>query len=470
MVKLETTDSCDSRIDVNSRFLGFYCLIFFLCFGVGVPLTFMFQDPKFIFWGIFSSQIIAMSALLVKFWLQPGYKLLFSSSFWLGVNLLLYFIIRSFYIPSEEYKLYRELNVYILFFVLVFVFFNTVSLNSRVELLARRTIKFIPTGGRLAKFLGIFVLIKLFLLVLSRVFVSGTDVLSVAADTQNQGMSYLFNIDQIATFIYYFMLWVAYSKKKWIWPVLILSSYLLFEYFTGAARMKIILMVFINLYFLDKFVFRVRLVWLVLAAPVVIFIVSFFGYVRNVEIGSGAVYSDAFQMLTSNFSLVFELFVARLDLLPSMLNAYALYVNDGLPNLYGKSYIYMFLHAVPRSIWESKPPLSCALITSIIEPSAFADGVNLYCSIIIEALINFGTISVLIAGAVLGIIGRWLDLFKDGSNAYGIMLYLIFFTYPMGLFNEGFHSNYLAYELYTIFLAILTYFMTSIVVVSHDSR
>lgn len=44
------------------------------------------------------------------------------------------------------------------------------------------------------------------------------------------------------------------------------------------------------------------------------------------------------------------------------------------------------MHSIPRSLWEGKPLLTAALVTSQTHPGAFTDGLNIFSPIIVDEL------------------------------------------------------------------------------------
>ena len=123
-------------------------------------------------------------------------------------------------------------------------------------------------------------------------------------------------------------------------------------------------------------------------SPPLVFVIVLFGYVRNIGIGDAGVLIDALGYFRDHSEAVFDLFMARLDMLPHMAKAFALAANGEAPRLNGMSYVYALLHAIPRNVWPDKPPLTAALLTAITDPGPFRDGVLFYPSVVVEGAVQ----------------------------------------------------------------------------------
>lgn len=406
--------------------------------------------------------------ILVSAWLVfLTYKLkrrnfTFSSGFWLVVNILLYIVVKSFYLENDELLVFFRFYPYIILFFLAFVGGLSFTMPSRTRLFIPLP-ELYPTKRKLLRLILIFFIIKLLSYILRRIFAGSADTtLEVVAQTQNQGMSYLFNISLIGNFVFYMILYVAYAYRKWQKAAVLMSVIFVIDCILSASRTQIVIFLLANCFFYDKYIQKIKFVYLLILTPVIIFIISFFGMVRNIEIGDMHTYLSVFSDFSDDTGLILDLFIKRLDMLPVMLNAYSDLQAGHIKHLYGLSYLYMFLHAIPRNIWPGKPMLSAALITSEVSPDLFSAGINLYCSVIIEAMMNFGLFGVVLSGFVIGRLGRMFDRFKDSRNGYKVLVYIVFFTFPMGLFNEGFHSNYISVMLYQLFLIGVTILLVNL--------
>lgn len=315
-----------------------------------------------------------------------------------------------------------------------------------------------------------FVFFKLFNLAALQLSGAGGDtVLEVAQSTQNQGAGYLFRIEGLAQASYLALLVIAYKTRRHFGIAAILTAILLLDYVYHASRSAIVTLVFIHLFLYHLNIRPVRYVLLLALAPPMIFIIAFFGYVRDIELGSVDVYLTALQFFMDDLSLVFKLFMARMDMLPQIVNAFQLEAAGQLADLHGKSYLYMWLHAVPRSLWSDKPPLTAAYLTEITHPGPFADGVNLYPSILVEGLINFGWVGIGLTGFVIARLTQLYErLLYSGKVAHQAFA-LTIITFPMGLINEGLHSNNMAGLLYGAFL-YWVWLKVGAWIVGHDFR
>jgi oligosaccharide repeat unit polymerase len=299
----------------------------------------------------------------------------------------------------------------------------------------------------------VFVAFKIFGIVLA--FGVGGNALEVAAATQNNGAAYLYKIPLAANAIFLLIMFDSFKNKHgWIIAGIAASIFLI-EAVIATSRLSIVMAALWAAFLYHRYKKPIKIGTVALIGSPLVVVIALFGYARNIEVGSWDAYIEAFSVLSNNPALLSELFLSRLDMLPEMVRGVALYKKSALPTLGGGSYIYMFLHAVPRNIWESKPLLTAALITSITHPGAFEDGVNIFPSIIIESLINFGWVGISVIGCAVGALCASYEKILYSDRAIPTTWALTFFTFPMGLFNEGFHSNFTANLLYTTALIFL---------------
>lgn len=276
----------------------------------------------------------------------------------------------------------------------------------------------------------------------------GSTVLEISNATQNGGASYLYRIPLLANAFYMMLLDSAYRERRHVWLASAASLLLLAIAVASSSRFQVITLVLWNLYFYNRYVRSLSIVWLAVLTPPLVFVVVLFGYVRNIGVGDLGVLLDALVYFQDNSSVIIDLFMARLDMLPQMAKGFALYSAGTAPHLDGMSYVYSLLHAIPRSVWPDKPPLTAALLTAISDPGPFADGVLFYPSIVVEALFNLGWAGIVLAGLGAGALARGYDALLNSGSLIASTWALLFFTFPMGLFNEGFHSNFIGNILY----------------------
>lgn len=298
---------------------------------------------------------------------------------------------------------------------------------------------------------GLFLAFQLFGLALS-LLSGGSTVLEISNATQNGGASYLYRVPLLANAFYMILLDAAYRERRHFWLALAATAILLAVAVAGSSRFQIITLVLWNLYFYNRHVRALSIVWLMILTPPLVFVVVLFGYVRNIGVGDLGVLINALGYFQDNSSVIVDLFMARLDMLPQMAKGFALHAAGTAPHLDGMSYIYAFLHAIPRSFWPDKPPLTAALLTAITDPGPFADGVLFYPSVVVEALFNFGWSGIVLAGIGAGLLARGYDALLNSGSLIASTWALLFFTFPMGLFNEGFHSNFIGNILYVTVL------------------
>ena len=379
-----------------------------------------------------------------------GYRLLFSGTFWLSVNIAFYIVLKSLDLLSEnpQTELTKPL-LSILTLVAGYVIGRIIWSNKRAAKI-RYPISQSSTTWRTAYrwLLLSFIFFKILYYLLFALIGGGDTILDVSLATQNQGAAYLFRIPTLAQICYLILLIASYKHRLFVKTSIALTVFLLIESVLSAGRSAIIVIILTNMFLTHMYVKPIRWIYLIFLTPLFLFIVAFFGYVRNIEIGNLNVYSDALDMFMDDGALVLKLFMSRLDMLPQMIEAFRLDALGKLHHLYGASYVYAFLHAIPRTLWPGKPPLTAAYLTERTHPDAFSDGVNIYPSIVVESFLNFGWIGVLFGGLLIAkltaIYERFLYSPQPRLQAFAFM----FFTFPMGVVNEGFHSNNFASILY----------------------
>jgi hypothetical protein len=392
---------------------------------------------------------------LVAYQYKDGRTFFFSGGFWVIINMTFYIILKAFDLADDGRS--AELLTPLLaamVFITCYLLGRTRWSVGRWQTLpgdARTQIDYGPTLYRWLTFTFIF--FKLFNLAALQLTGAGGDTaLEVSKSTQNLGAGYLFRIEGLAQASYLSLLIIAYQSRRYVPTVAVMTVYLLLEYAYHAGRSAIVTLVFIHLFLYHLNIRPVRYLLLLLLAPPMLFVIAFFGYVRDIELGNVEVYISALQLFMDDVSLVSKLFMARMDMLPQIISAFQLDAAGQLAHLYGKSYAYMFLHAVPRSLWPDKPPLTAAYLTELTHPGAFADGVNLYPSILVEGFMNFGWFGIGLAGLAIAkltqVYERLLYSGQVARQAFALMI----FTFPMGLINEGLHSNNMAGLLYGAFL------------------
>jgi oligosaccharide repeat unit polymerase len=375
----------------------------------------------------------------------------FSSSFWLGVTVFFYFVLKS--IEQSVFQNNADLLTP-LSLVLFFCLFYTIGYSLSSSHVSKRSLAIKINWPRLCRYsLLVFIVLKLLSVICFTIFSAGASTtLDVAAETQNMGMAYLFRIFTLSSLAYYIILYRFYTSGENRKSIFLLTLFLVAEMVLNASRSGLIMLFFINLVFRHKYIKPVPILALLLLSPILVFLVSFFGYVRDIEIGNLNVYWNALEMMIDDMDLVFVLFMARMDVLPLISDAVKLYHNGDLHSLWGGSYIYSILHFIPRGVWADKPPLTAAYVTSVVRPGLFADGVNIYPSIVLEAYLNALWGGVAIVGCTVGFFCRKFDVLFSSKNVVSVVWCAFFFTFPMGLVNEGVHSNYFANMLYLSFL------------------
>ncbi len=368
---------------------------------------------------------------------------LFSAGFWLTVTIVFYIVLKAWamIIDGDGATLVAPLAATLVFAIGYVIAGRPVSRPP-----ARPRYRLTDSGVIVCALL--FVVFALLGVVLVRLSGAGNTVLDVSNATQNGGAGYLYRIPLVANGFYLLLLDRAYRARRFVALAMVCTAVALAVAVVGGSRFQIIIVTLWNLYFYNRYIRPLSIVWLMVLSPPLVFVIVLFGYVRNIGIGDAGVLIDALRYFRDHSEAVFDLFMARLDMLPHMAKAFALAANGEAPRLNGMSYVYALLHAIPRNVWPDKPPLTAALLTAITDPGPFRDGVLFYPSVIVEALFNLGWTGIFLVGLAVGALGRGYDRILAGGAPVAATWALLSFTFPMGLFNEGFHSNYVANVLY----------------------
>lgn len=402
---------------------------------------------------------LCASLVLVRALYPNGERFLFSTGFWLVVTVFFYIVLKSLDIWSKEMD--SDTMVEVLWmttcFLMAYCFAFSRGARSTTSLSrspAASTVVIPPRGEWLL--LAIYGGFKL-AGVLMMAAVGGGNQLEVLAVTQNAGAAYIFNIPKAGNVILLGLMLNAFKNGRgWAVTNIGMALYLA-EAILSTSRLSIVMLVLWTAFLYHRHRRPIPLVRLTLISAPLILVVVLFGYARNIEVGSTKAYVEAVQLLMDEPSLITDLFMARLDLLPEMVLGLNLYQNHTLPSLNGASYIYAFLHSIPRNLWEAKPPLTAALLTAETHPLAFADGVNIFPSLIIEGVLNFSYAGILITGLFTGYLARQFERIMDSEQLAPAVWSLGALTFPMTLFNEGIHSNYTGNLLYSTALMAIIY-------------
>ena len=281
---------------------------------------------------------------------------------------------------------------------------------------------------------------------LNHIFVSeGANYLDRIGSTQNNGVTYFFRLSNF--FASGNLIFLIYSGGAMRFQLKYYRMFFLFLLFywvlVNVSRSGIInlglMLLYIRIYFQEK---KISFTGLLSIFILFIFIVSFFGIIRNFDDFNLQNINIVLEMFFDEPAGIFYFFMNRLDLLPMVEKSLAM-VDEGYISLtYGMSYIYTFLHAIPRNLWEAKPLLTSALVTSKVYPNLYLDGVSIYPTIMVEGYMNLKYAGVVFSGFLTGILSSWFNIFHLRKNIFNTLIYFSFFAFPMGLLNEGFHSNY----------------------------
>jgi len=413
-----------------------YSLLDYAVNGVDDSLTYAFL------WAIVAfMSMIAASA-------TSAYRFLFSCAFWVGVEFFFYIVLKALAVTDEidPVLMQMALAASLLFLAGYLAGQIVYPLPSILRVPAAPDA---PGTRRLYWWLLLsFVGFKLLNYVLLLAVGGGGTALEVSLATQNQGASYLFKIPTLAQASYFLLLLLAYKHGVYRKTALAMTLWILAEGVVGAARYSIVTTILINLLLCHLYVREVRLRYLLLLTPVLVLVVTFFGYVRNIELASADVYLSALETFIDQRELVFKLFMARMDMLPQMADAFEFARLGKLKIEAGMSYLYALLHAVPRNFWPDKPLLTAAYVTEMVSPGAFADGVNIYPSVMVEGYMNFLWVGPFLIGAVVASLSQLYEKALLRGSLQRQAFALMIFTFPMAFINEGIHSNIFATILY----------------------
>ena len=386
---------------------------------------------------------------------------LFSAGFWLAVTIGFYIILKAvaMLISGNVVGLNLPLAGVLLFLmgctisltVMQFWQWRTLSTSTGKSCHTDQPIGYLsPIGVAICGF-GFFLLKALALVAFFRVSY-GQNVLEVNSATQGGGAAYIYRLLNVSNIFYLFLAVHCYKTRKFTKLFCIATAWIFADAVISSGRYQIIITIFWNAFLYHRYISPIKLRYLFLVTPALVTIISFFAITRGEGIGKLTVILDAAKYLLNNSAVIFEIFMARMDMLPQMAQGFYLHSVNRLPDLYGMSGIYAFLHAIPRPLWPDKPPLTAALVTEKVMPGAYNDGVLIYPSFVLEGLLNLGWSGIFLAGIFTGVACFFYDKAAQSRSIVAVVWSLVFFTFPMGLLNEGIHSNFTANLIYISFL------------------
>ncbi len=405
--------------------------------------------------------LILISCFSLNYLYKEKEEFFLSSGFWVGVTIIFYIILRSIYdvfiMDSIDYYI-----AFVFFLTLLFLFSFvlgylacSISRGARTKILVN-IVDITLTQRQAILLLLIFILFKYGGVLLIMISVSG-NILDISLATQNMGASYIYLILNASNLFFIIIMYYKIRYNKY--SLVFYSS--IFVFFSSAifsgSRYSIALAFLWWLFLVNKYVRPVPLLLLSMLSLPLFVIFSLFGISRELEVMSFEAINVAISHIIENPVLIFNVLVSRLDMLSQITEGLRLYYLDEFQPLHGKSLIFAILHFIPRPLWEEKPLLTTALVTSHTLPGAFADGVNIFSSILMEGMLNFGILGVLIWGVVVGILSQIFDKLLHCNNSKISIFAVLFISFPMGLFNEGFHSNYFGAGLYVLFIYFFTF-------------
>lgn len=443
--------TASSMFDVRDHFhsrMRWLALLLFAGCGYSLLSYGLSADPNSLtyacLWAIMAlMSLIAANAI-------TAYRFLFSCAFWVTVEFLFYIVLKALAIIDDIDS--GPMQMALMASMLFLAGYLWGQMLWPPNPLQRQGFESQSPGSTsrlywvlVTSFVGFKLLFWILLMAIGG---GGDTALDVSQATQNQGAAYLFKIPTLAQASYFLLLLFAYKHGQYRRTAAAMTLWILIEGVLGAGRYSLVTTILINLLLCHLYIRPVRLLHLLLLTPLLVFVVAFFGFVRNIELGSSAVYLRALGTFVDERDLMFKLFMGRLDMLPQMAEAFRLDTLHQLKNEGGLSYVYSLLHAVPRNIWPDKPPLTAAYVTEQVNPFVFADGVNVYPSIMLEGYLNFLWPGALAIGIVIARLSHWYERALLQGSLRAQAFALMAFTFPMGLINEGIHSNIFASLLY----------------------
>jgi len=370
-----------------------------------------------------------------------SHQFLFSSAFWVNINFLFYIVLKTLSVSSDIPVVPLQMALLSSLLFLFGYFVGQLVWPYRPLVIHGPSEKKGATENLYTWLLFSFIFFKALNILLLLTVSDGATALDLAQATQNLGGSYLFMLPKLATASYFIIILMSYKHGLYRYTAVALTIYIVAEAVVGAARFTLVSTILIHILLYHLYVRPVRILYFIFITPPFVFIIAFFGLVRDVEIGSFKVYAETLNALVEERELIFKVFMGRMDMLPQMVDAFEWARIGQLKFEAGMSYVYAVLHAVPRNIWPDKPPLTAAYITELVNPYVFADGVNVYPSAMLEGYMNFGWLGVILIGIALAWVSRFYDRALRGGTLRIQALALMAFTFPMQLINEGIHSN-----------------------------
>jgi hypothetical protein len=391
--------------------------------------------------------IVGIMALIASN-MGNSHQFLFSSAFWVNTNFLFYIVLKTLSVSGDIPVVPLQMALISSLLFLFGYFFGQLMWPYRPLVKYVLPEKMETTQNLYIWLLFSFFIFKVLNVILLMTVSGGSTALDFAQATQNLGGSYLFMLPKLATASYFIIILISYKHGLYRHTAIVLTVYIAAEAILGAARFTLVSTILIHIFLYHLYVHPIRFLYFIFLIPPLVFIIAFFGLVRDIEIGSLKVYVETLNVLVEERELVFKVFMGRMDMLPQMADAFELARVGQLKFEAGMSYIYAVLHAVPRNLWPDKPPLTAAYITELVNPYVFADGVNVYPSAMLEGYMNFGWMGVILIGIVLAWLSRFYDRALRGGTLRTQALALMAFTFPMQLINEGMHSNIFGILLY----------------------
>jgi len=263
-------------------------------------------------------------------------------------------------------------------------------------------------------------------------------VANVVGNVYQKSTAYLYlGIDIVGVGVFFLFLWIKKNPNfKNIFLFLIVSGYVLYDYMVRGARYRtfyLVLVIFISYYLLSekRISFRKALAFCVL----------FFVYIAGVGYlrGGGNVTIDKWSKF--NFAGVFgRFFSSSGDLnIFDVFTKVIISVPEKVPYQIGRTFLYLFVHPIPRIIWSGKPLPTETLINRtifagsgpVIAGSGYAYSMPGSC------YIEGGIVGVFIGMFIFGLLCRILWAYHKKYNNIGSKMLLAISLPIVFLFQRG---------------------------------
>jgi oligosaccharide repeat unit polymerase len=411
---------------------------------------------------IYSQVFFGISALVVIAFFGISYRdFVFSAHFWflITVGLYIYGPIFVSYGSIDLYALSKVLLAVLVFLsgyiYILFLYLKPKKKDTKIEHTSQ------SLNPQAQRKLFCWLLISFLLVTLVKIYFfnkylgEAGNALVYSQLMMNNGNSYLHELFSLQFLSYVCFLFVSYNCRCWKNSAIVLTSIILLEATYFSLRFPIILILLLNVYLYHRHIKSVKIITLVSILPFLLFILALMGITR--DRGALDIYSywDWVYVLINDMPLIVERFLHRLDVLPAVVDGFNAVNSGQIPINFGRSYFYELINFVPRGIWPDKPLYTAANLYAFTNPDSFRQGVTILSTIIYEGFWNLGWCGLFVMGSLLSFLAISYDELRKSNSIIKISIALTFFTFPMQLFLEGLHSNYVSLLIYKSALFIV---------------